>query len=361
MRTKRVVGWDILRIALALIVFAFHSNIHIGINYRFLTGFISVGALCMTGFFMLSGTVLYHTHNEDAFDHNSIFQFYYSRIRSIYPVYIFAFILFHIDNGFSRSDIALIPIEVFGLQSVFSGSFTLSFNGGAWFVSCLLICYFLFPLIRFVLRKFNKYALVFLLIFLSIFDIYLQFLCHYYSFGELYSAPFIRCIQFIIGCIIGALFKQGLFRYKTVISLLGTICSFGLLVVVTCILVNYGWANDSIYLQRLAMFDVVAVPCFILLIVFLGSALNKEFKAITIISNLSYTFFFAQLFVWKHSLWLFELFGIKRNVFKLLISFAVCIILSLLFHFLIEIPFEKVNDRIIRKIKTNFAFLPEKI
>ena len=355
MRAYRVIGWDIIRIALAFIVFAFHSNIHIGVNYSCFTDFVSVGALCMTGFFMLSGTVLFYTHYEDVFDHNSILLFYYSRISSIYPLYVFVIVLFYICYGFSESDLALLPLELLGLQSLFSSTFTLSFNGGAWFVSCLLICYLLFPLVHLVLKRFNKFTLIFLVIFLSLFDIYLQFLCNFFSFGELYSAPFIRCIQFVIGCIIGALFREGLVRIKSYISVVGTICSIVLLVVVTSILVNFGWAQDANYLQRLAMFDVVAVPCFILLIVFLGSAFCNEFKAINIISNLSYAFFLAQLFVWTYSLWLFEIFGIKRNILKLLISFVICIITTLIFHFVVEIPFKKINARILRKIKMKYS------
>lgn len=54
----RVIGIDIFRIALALLIFMFHSWMHFGCDYYFLRNFVSVGAIAMTGFFLLSGYAL---------------------------------------------------------------------------------------------------------------------------------------------------------------------------------------------------------------------------------------------------------------------------------------------------------------
>lgn len=36
------------------------------------------------------------------------------------------------------------PVEIWGFQSLLSSLFSVSHNGGAWFISCILFCYLLF-------------------------------------------------------------------------------------------------------------------------------------------------------------------------------------------------------------------------
>ena len=57
---QRVVSLDIFRFLLAFLVFLFHSWMHIGCYYSWIfTPFISMGAIAMTAFFILSGYSLY--------------------------------------------------------------------------------------------------------------------------------------------------------------------------------------------------------------------------------------------------------------------------------------------------------------
>lgn len=64
---SRVVGLDLLRISLALLIFLFHSHIHIlKCDYGIMNGFISMGAIAMTGFFLLSGYTLNLNNREVA-------------------------------------------------------------------------------------------------------------------------------------------------------------------------------------------------------------------------------------------------------------------------------------------------------
>ena len=55
---KRIVGLDYLRVYTALMVFLFHSWMHLGCSFWKLTSFVSEGAAYMTLFFMMSGYVL---------------------------------------------------------------------------------------------------------------------------------------------------------------------------------------------------------------------------------------------------------------------------------------------------------------
>ena len=61
---KRLVGLDIVRIILALVICAYHTSIHLGCNYGMGQGFIRNGAVVMSSFFMLSGFSLVISQQE---------------------------------------------------------------------------------------------------------------------------------------------------------------------------------------------------------------------------------------------------------------------------------------------------------
>ena len=67
-----------MRISLALLIFAFHSRIHVlQCDYGLLNGFIDMGAIAMTGFFLLSGYALHLSYGKkDMSDIPSIRKFY---------------------------------------------------------------------------------------------------------------------------------------------------------------------------------------------------------------------------------------------------------------------------------------------
>ena len=64
---QRIIGLDILRISLAILIHMFHSWIHFGCSYSYLNDFVSVGAIAMTGFFLLSGYSLRMVYGGDNF------------------------------------------------------------------------------------------------------------------------------------------------------------------------------------------------------------------------------------------------------------------------------------------------------
>lgn len=58
MSRKRLCGLDVLRLMSVLVIFLFHSNGHLHCSYGVLNAFVSMGAVFMTAFFMLSGYVI---------------------------------------------------------------------------------------------------------------------------------------------------------------------------------------------------------------------------------------------------------------------------------------------------------------
>ena len=63
MSKPRLYGLDLFRIISAAVVFMFHT-VNSGCNYGFLQGFIKNGYVLMTGFFVLSGYVLYYVYQK---------------------------------------------------------------------------------------------------------------------------------------------------------------------------------------------------------------------------------------------------------------------------------------------------------
>lgn len=120
-----------MRISLALLIFAFHSRIHVlQCNYGLLNGFIDMGAIAMTGFFLLSGYALHLSYGKkDMSDIPSIRKFYIKRLIAILPLYytwaIIKVILHIFEKGTAAAieETVLLPVESLGMQSWFATLF----------------------------------------------------------------------------------------------------------------------------------------------------------------------------------------------------------------------------------------------
>ena len=86
---QRVIGLDLIRVSLAVLIFMFHSHIHVlKCDYGILNGFVSMGAIAMTGFFLLSGYAInLSSDSKDMSDIKEIKRFYTKRLISILPLY----------------------------------------------------------------------------------------------------------------------------------------------------------------------------------------------------------------------------------------------------------------------------------
>lgn len=92
---NRLYGIDVLRIISAIFVCAFHTNIHLGATYGLLTEFVSMGAIFMTLFFILSGYSLFISNSGKSFlSGNTYFIYLKKRFISIVPMYYFTGILY---------------------------------------------------------------------------------------------------------------------------------------------------------------------------------------------------------------------------------------------------------------------------
>ena len=195
---QRIIGLDYLRISLAVLVFLFHSHSHVlKCDYGVLNGFVSMGAIAMTGFFLLSGYAL-NLSNKNFENARDVKKFYIKRLIAILPLY-YAYAAINVAINIFRNgttaaieELILFPTEFLGIQSVFASLFPYSHNGGSWFISCILICYLLYPLLQIISRNLsNRDRMAIILIFSGIL-LYSPLVEHYFGLQSIYSNPFFR-------------------------------------------------------------------------------------------------------------------------------------------------------------------------
>ena len=334
---KRAIGLDFFRVSLALLVFAFHSRVHIGSSYWIFSGFVRMGALAMTGFFMLSGYVLGLSHkHQNYIEKKDILSFYLKRIIQIFPSYLFiaiVYILFF-GNESVADNLLLLPIELFGMQSFFGNLSNISHNGVTWFISCLCFCYFMFPFVQKLTKMMSVKTRKILLVSLYAILIYLPFVLSHFSCNNLYDNPIYRFFEFYLGVLLSEINMAQRsdinIHYFSRWALL--MCVTILLIIVTSFSVMHG-NYDILNLNW------IVVPSMIVYITVLGKTKFLHFncsKSLLFLSNISYTFFLVQCIVWPVMINYVENSDRQNNLLLVVLSFMFCLSAATLVYYFID-------------------------
>lgn len=341
----RIIGLDMLRIALALLIFMFHSQLHFHCSYGKLNSFVSMGAIAMTGFIMLSGYVLWSTYStKDIWTIGNMKSFYIKRLITILPLYysiIFLRNVYQLCTGLLPiSDEAfLFPVEIFVTQSTFFSLFRVSHNGGTWFISCILICYAIYPFLQHLLLQMTeKTGYKFLGVLCAIL-LYAPIVGNYFQLEwvTIYANPFYRLIEFAIGMILAQIIsahKDMLCRFSNVYTLLLT--TFLLIILVSVAREIDTRPHDYM------LFNWIALPCFSALIMILSTMKFQQLqqsKVIKYLSGISFTFFLCQVLpLWKYSRHICAYINSDTNIVRIIISFTLCVLGAVVIHECIEKP-----------------------
>ena len=337
--SHRMAGLDLFRVAAAVMVLLFHIHIHHDCSFGALTGFVSMGAIFMTGFFMLSGFVLFRTYQEQSLvQMASLKKFYLKRLIGILPLYFFVSIVYVFTFGTESvfQNLVLLPIEILGLQSVFSTLFPVSHNGGTWFISCLLLAYLFFPLMQEVVKQMStraKFVALGLCLFVLLWS---PLVVHYFSTDSIYSNPFFRGLEFFIGVLLASLSVNA----KWVATWKAFIVESVLLIVGVSVAVKL-----NIFVGNYMLYDWIAVPlfgCMALTLAGLKSPRLQNSKMLRYASAASYAFFLAQTFNTEIEQKLFPLCGVESGLIKIVISLALVSAMAVVLHELVEKPSAKV-------------------
>lgn len=338
----RILGLDILRISLAFLIYMFHSIGHFGCSYSILTDFVSVGAIAMTGFFMLSGYTLRLVYGDTNLTNKSnLLRFYLKRILSVLPLYYIvalSYILFLGNESFVEN-LLLLPIEALGLQSTFSSLFDVSHNDGTWFISCLVLSYIIYPFIQMICKQSSIRLKVIILMALIFIDIYAVIVSHEFNTARTYDNPFYRILESACGVIIADINLGYNFQILKVLrSRLVLISSAFILIIGVSIMHHYLTFGDFM------LYNCIVLPCTALMLLSLGKLempLLARRKSIRYLSQISYAFFLVQYFCWPICTRFIEMMKYDSNWFRIFISFTFCLISSIILYEVIQRPITK--------------------
>ena len=338
----RAAGLDLFRVVAAVMVLLFHCNIHHGNDFGALTGFVSMGAVFMTAFFMLSGYVLFLTYKDKSLvQAPALKHFYLKRVFGIFPLYLVVAVLYVVTLGQESvfQNLVLLPIELLGLQSVFSTLFPVSHNGGTWFISCLLFAYLAFPLMQEIVKQMSTRAKWMALAICTAILFWSPLVVHTFKTDSIYSNPFFRGLEFFIGVLLCSLPIKA-----SVAKLLATWKAF----VVEILLLVAGISiaiRLNVFVGNYMLYDWIVIPLFAFMIITLAGLKSPRLQGSAVLryaSAASYAFFLAQTFNTEIENWLFAVCGIQNNVLQIIMSVALCAIIAVALHELIEKPCAKV-------------------
>ena len=130
------------------------------------------------------------------------------KLKVFYPLYLVNVILnfvFFCRPIISKFNAVVLPIHVCLIQAWFGSiDISMAYNGPAWFLSAVLFCYFLSPLLLKTTKKFKISVIIFILVLIARFAF--PFVSDRTS-GQMFfvmehTSPLIRCMEFYMGMLL---------------------------------------------------------------------------------------------------------------------------------------------------------------
>ena len=296
---------DILRVFLCVMVLLFHSVIHkvwaVSNISTFLYREFSAGAICMDGFFMLSGFILYYIYSSVDFSNISILKnFYVKRFIRIYPVYIIY--TFIVCLTYHQFNFIVLPAILLGISAFYPILFLKHQMGigRTWFISVILIAYLCFPILVYLIKLFEHHINK-IIIFLYLIIIYSNIIASYWHINKftIYTNPIYRILIFTIGmCVANILLKKQANEYK--FSNLKSFLLFCILLVLPSIMYKNNFFNHTAFAKQWTYYSVLTIPLFGCLIYNLAKCKKGLFynlaknTFVQHFSKISFCFYLAQ-------------------------------------------------------------------
>lgn len=205
---KRNKGIDYLRGIFILLIFLSHSN-----EFEVIGSQSIWGAAGVTGFFALSGFLCYHNY-ESSEQKDKLWRECVKSIKvflkKFYPLYFAILCIYAFVRPGSYTDF----IKCIFLTQSYWGSIdvAMSFNGNAWFLSSLTLCYIVGPILNKIIKKLHLANIVILMfgayiiqLFMSIFLSKSDFNIGYYW---VYISPAVRLIDFFEGMLLRRFLRE---------------------------------------------------------------------------------------------------------------------------------------------------------
>ncbi len=321
---------DIIKICCAVLIYMRHSITMFGCTYG---SSLVDGLICATTspimvcFFVVSGfSIYYNNSNRNLLDAGELRTFYKKRFITLFPIYILVHILSYVlvENTLQQK-IYSTPVELLGLQSMYGGLFGISHSGATWFISSLLLGYFIYPLVQELLKMNQRciYLVTSVIFFVLVYSevVMLQI----FGVQPGYVNPVFRAMQVAFGAALCMAFTEDDKgnNKKAAIMMVANLISTGLLTVFALhYKMGIEYVTTPIYYYLIAFAMLISIK-------FKPRLLTKS-KLIKYAGSLTFYFFILQVFLWRLSAKVCGLTGFESNKGKLLVSFVLCVALSII-------------------------------
>lgn len=321
---------DIIKICCAVLIYMRHSITMFGCTYG---SSLVDGLICATTspimvcFFVVSGfSIYYNNSNRNLLDAGELRTFYKKRFITLFPIYILVHMLSYVlVVNTVQQKIYSTPVELLGLQSMYGGLFGISHSGATWFISSLLLGYFIYPLVQELLKMNQRciYLVTSVIFFVLVYSevVMLQI----FGVQPGYVNPVFRAMQVAFGAALCMAFTEDDKgnNKKAAIMMVANLIITGLL---TAFALHYKmgieYVTTPIYYYLIAFAMLISIK-------FKPRLLTKS-KLIKYAGSLTFYFFILQVFLWRLSAIVCGLTGFESNKGKLLVSFVLCVALSII-------------------------------
>lgn len=162
----------------------------------------------------------------------------------------------------------------------------------------------------------------------------------YFDLSSIYSNPFFRCLEFVIGVQIASIIKDDKFKNSKINKALSNWIAF--IFEIAILIGGVTLASTlGIAVGNYMLYSWVGLPIFILMMITL-SQVDSNFlaksKFFSYLSRISFCFYLAQFFNFKAASFILNQFGLDNNLIKILLSFSLCVIITVILHEIFEKP-----------------------
>lgn len=329
-KKERLVILDIIKICCAVLIYMRHSITMFGCTYG---SSLVDGLICATTspimvcFFVVSGfSIYYNNSNRNLLDAGELRTFYKKRFITLFPIYILVHMLSYVlVVNTVQQKIYSTPVELLGLQSMYGGLFGISHSGATWFISSLLLGYFIYPLVQELLKMNQRciYLVTSVIFFVLVYSevVMLQI----FGVQPGYVNPVFRAMQVAFGAALCMAFTEDDKgnNKKAAIMMVANLIITGLLTVFALhYKMGIEYVTTPIYYYLIAFAMLISIK-------FKPRLLTKS-KLIKYAGSLTFYFFILQVFLWRLSAKVCGLTGFESNKGKLLVSFVLCVALSII-------------------------------
>lgn len=321
---------DIIKICCAVLIYMRHSITMFGCTYG---SSLVDGLICATTspimvcFFVVSGfSIYYNNSNRNLLDAGELRTFYKKRFITLFPIYILVHMLSYVlVVNTVQQKIYSTPVELLGLQSMYGGLFGISHSGATWFISSLLLGYFIYPLVQELLKMNQRCIYLVTSVIFTVLVYSEVVMLQIFGVQPGYVNPVFRAMQVAFGAALCMAFTEDDKgnNKKAAIMMVANLIITGLL---TIFALHYKmgieYVTTPIYYYLIAFAMLISIK-------FKPRLLTKS-KLIKYAGSLTFYFFILQVFLWRLSAKVCGLTGFESNKGKLLVSFVLCVALSII-------------------------------